>query len=36
LLRRPPQSGEGLSMARPSAAPALVASNDATADRTRG
>ena len=25
LLRRPPQSGEGLSMARPSAAPSLVA-----------
>ena len=30
LLRRPPQSGEGLSMARPSAAPALVAAHDAT------
>jgi hypothetical protein len=30
LLRRPPQSGEGLSMARPGAAPALVAVDDAT------
>jgi cytoskeletal protein RodZ len=28
LLRRPPQSGEGLSMARPSAVPSLVAAND--------
>ena len=28
LLRRPPQSGEGLSMARPSATPALIASDD--------
>jgi hypothetical protein len=25
LLRRPPQSGEGLSMTRPAATPALVA-----------
>src|SRR5262245_21128908 len=33
LLRRPPQSGEGLSMARPTAAPTLVAQNDARADR---
>ena len=33
LLRRPPQSGEGLSMARPPATPALVAANDARADR---
>jgi len=31
LLRRPPQSGEGLSMARPTATPVLVASNDARA-----
>jgi hypothetical protein len=29
LLRRPPQSGEGLSMARPSAAPALIAAGEA-------
>jgi hypothetical protein len=29
LLRRPPQSGEGLSMARPNAAPALVAAHEA-------
>ena len=33
LLRRPPQSGEGLSMARPPAAPALLAPHDARADR---
>lgn len=33
LLRRPPQSGEGLSMAQPPAAPALLAPNDARADR---
>jgi len=33
LLRRPPQSGEGLSMAPPAATPALVAANDAPADR---
>src|SRR4029453_3460539 len=31
LLRRPPQSGEGLSMARPSAVPALVATSDTRA-----
>ena len=36
LLRRPPQSGEGLSMARPSAAPALVATDDARAASDRG
>jgi cytoskeletal protein RodZ len=29
LLRRPPQSGEGLSMARPSAAPAVIAAGEA-------
>jgi hypothetical protein len=28
LLRRPPQSGEGLSMARPQAAPALISTNE--------
>ena len=33
LLRRPPQSGEGLSMARPSAAPALVAARDSVRRR---
>ena len=33
LLRRPPQSGEGLSMARPSVAPTLIAANDARTDR---
>ena len=31
LLRRPPQSGEGLSMARPSAAPSLVAAGESPA-----
>ncbi len=31
LLRRPPQSGEGLSMARPASAPSLVAVNEADA-----
>ena len=35
LLRRPPQSGEGLSMARPSAAPALVAAHEAQRRATR-
>lgn len=34
LLRRPPQSGEGLSMARPADMPALVAANDTRADRS--
>ncbi|HXU00734.1 MAG TPA: helix-turn-helix domain-containing protein [Polyangia bacterium] len=33
LLRRPPQSGEGLSMARPMSAPVLVAANDARSTR---
>jgi len=33
LLRRPPQSGEGLSLARPAAAPALIAASDAPNDR---
>jgi cytoskeleton protein RodZ len=33
LLRRPPQSGEGLSMATPGASPSLVAASD---DRTVG
>src|SRR5262249_36026290 len=33
LLRRPPQSGEGLSMARPASTPVLVASNDAPTNR---
>jgi len=34
LLRRPPQSGEGLSMARPAATPALVASADSSSSHT--
>jgi len=34
LLRRPPQSGEGLSMARPSAPAVVALANDATTDRT--
>jgi cytoskeletal protein RodZ len=32
LLRRPPQSGEGLSMARPAATPALVAADSSLRD----
>ena len=36
LLRRPPQSGEGLSMARPPAAPAIVAVDDASSSRATG
>jgi len=32
LLRRPPQSGEGLSMARPAATPTLVAADDTRGD----
>jgi cytoskeletal protein RodZ len=35
LLRRPPQSGEGLSMARPSAAPMLISSSVASSNATR-
>jgi hypothetical protein len=33
LLRRPPQSGEGLSMSSPRSAPALFAADDARPDR---
>jgi hypothetical protein len=33
LLRRPPQSGEGLSMSSPSAAPTLLSDDDVRADR---
>jgi hypothetical protein len=35
LLRRPPQSGEGLSMTRPASSPTLVATADAPRDRAR-
>ena len=31
LLRRPPQSGEGLSMSRPCAVPALIATDETSA-----
>ena len=36
LLRRPPQSGEGLSLAPPSAAPVLVAAHEADSDAPAG